>query len=59
MGQTGLNDGIYNSELFCDRYNVFRRDRNLNTAHKNDGGGVILAIANDFIATKNKKWETE
>lgn len=44
--ETWLNSGVHDNELFDDRYNVFRRDRESSGFHnKKDGGGVLIAVS--------------
>ena len=43
-----LTSSHKDSEIFDDRYIVFRSDRNLNTSGKKSGGGCLLAIKKDF-----------
>lgn len=45
LSETWLIDGIYNSELFDDRYNVIRSDQNND---KTLGGGILLAFKKTF-----------
>jgi hypothetical protein len=44
--ETWLNCTIYDSELFCDRYVVYRRDRETSGFHQyKSGGGVLIAVS--------------
>lgn len=45
LTETWLNNGIYDKELFDPRYKVYRRDRDLITSGKSDGGGVLIAVS--------------
>lgn len=49
LTETWLNSNVNSSELFDNRYTVFRSDRDFNITKKKRGGGVILAIKNEFI----------
>ena len=42
--ETWLNPNIYNSEIFNNNYNIFRKDR------PDNYGGVLLAIKSNIIA---------
>lgn len=45
LTETWLNEDISSTELFDDRYDVYRRDRKLNElCKKRTGGGVLIAI---------------
>lgn len=46
--ESWLYDGINNEELFDNRYEVYRKDRNLQKTMKKIGGGVVLAIDKKF-----------
>ena len=44
--ETWLAGDILDSELFCDRYLVYRRDRESSGFHNNkSGGGVLIAVS--------------
>ncbi|CAK1580211.1 unnamed protein product [Parnassius mnemosyne] len=44
LTETWLFDGIFDSELFDDRYIVWKRDRDYSLTHQTRGGGVLIAI---------------
>lgn len=44
LAETWLRDGIFSNEIFDERYEVFRRDRDTQTSSKSDGGGVLIAV---------------
>lgn len=46
--ESWLHDGIKDSELFCDSYQVFRLDRDLEITKKDTGGGVIIGLKNEY-----------
>ncbi|KAK9687612.1 Endonuclease-reverse transcriptase [Popillia japonica] len=48
LTETFLNSNIQDSELFCSNYSVYRRDRATTASKKLDGGGVLLAVRNNF-----------
>lgn len=53
MTETWLNKNIRSSELFDDRYIVYRMDRNEINSNKSRGGGVLIAVhkkLSSFIA---------
>lgn len=42
--ETWLNNTFLNSEIFCDKFHIFRRDRITTTT----GGGVLIAVSHIF-----------
>lgn len=52
MCETWLNENIYSEELFYDKYEVYRCDRDLSLTGKHDGGGVLVAIKKVFNSRK-------
>ncbi|KAK9703932.1 Endonuclease-reverse transcriptase [Popillia japonica] len=50
LSETWLHDGVNTSELFSDRYFVYRRDRNAQDPNVR-GGGVLLAIRSDLASS--------
>lgn len=44
LTETWLNNSFFSSELFDDRYVVYRKDRDFSKTKKQDGGGVILCV---------------
>lgn len=48
LTETWLLDGVSNSELFDDRYIVWRRDRNYSMTGQSRGGGVLIAVRKDL-----------
>lgn len=46
--ETWLISGIYNAELFDNRYNVYRCDRNYSQRGNSMGGGVLIAVKRDI-----------
>lgn len=44
LTETWLSSDIANSELFDDRYSVYRKDRDSFTSDKKKGGGVLVAV---------------
>ena len=51
LTETWLNDSFTDSEIFCDRYQVFRRDRLYDVLGCVRGGGVLCAVLNSFSST--------
>ena len=43
LTETYLNGSVFDGEIFCDDYQVFRRDRESTGSTKRDGGGVLVA----------------
>lgn len=54
--ETWLNDNINSSELFDNKYNVFRKDRDRLLSGKLDGGGVLIAVASQYEAMEKSAW---
>lgn len=54
--ESWLIDGINSSELFDDRYIVFRRDRNYGSTEQGRGGGVLLAVRRELVAEFRGEW---
>ncbi|CAG4943379.1 unnamed protein product [Colias eurytheme] len=58
--QTWLNDNIKSSELFDDRYTVYRKDRcDSSFSSKKDGGGVLIAVSSKLTSRRKPEWETK
>lgn len=56
LTETWLNDSILSSELFDDRYVVYRRDRD---KRKKDGGGVLIAVLRKINSIRMHQWESD
>lgn len=52
LTETWLDDGVSNSELFPDFYNVFRADRRYSAVGLTRGGGVLLAVHSDLKSSE-------
>jgi hypothetical protein len=55
-----LKEGIYNREIFDNRYEVFRRDRDVETSNKSGpGGGVCVAVlrSHRYTIIHRNEWE--
>ncbi|KAI8426450.1 hypothetical protein MSG28_005277 [Choristoneura fumiferana] len=59
LNQTWLHSGIADAELLDPRYTIFRRDRNLLSTGKKDGGGCLIAVSKKLPACRLLNWETE
>lgn len=60
LTETWLNDSVNSSELFDDRYNVYRRDRVVNKlSKKKDGGGVLIAVTKKLCSKHINNWQSE
>ncbi|KAJ8946190.1 hypothetical protein NQ318_001702 [Aromia moschata] len=60
LSETWLNSNVNSAELFdVNKYNVFRRDRDLLLGGKKDGGGVLIAINRKFQAVHQTNWSSE
>ncbi|CAG9781741.1 unnamed protein product [Diatraea saccharalis] len=56
--ETWLNNNVFDSELFDDRYVVYRRDRNKTNSNKGEGGGVLLAVSKKINSNRHVQWES-
>lgn len=54
--ESWLNESVFNSELFDDRYIVFRNDRNFQKTKQGKGGGVLIAINRELSAESRCEW---
>ena len=50
ISESWLCSSISNEELGLNNYSIFRADRNVDYTGKHRGGGVLIAIRNDFCA---------
>lgn len=48
LTETWLDSSVTDTELFCDRFSVFRTDRNFDLIRLTRGGGVLIAINNNL-----------
>lgn len=59
LTETWLNSNILSSELFDDRYEVYRRDRETTGFQNNkDGGGVLIAINKNINSARVERWQS-
>lgn len=58
LTETWLPDGLGDSELFDDRYIVWRRDRNYQLTQVKYGGGVLLATHRRLTAVERPEWHS-
>lgn len=59
LTETWLNSSVFCSELFDERYVVYRRDRsNAELIHKSEGGGVLVAISRQIHSKRMFNWES-
>lgn len=59
LSETNLNSSVRSSELFDDRYNVYRRDREQFGFHREeDGGGVLVAVIKKLQSKRINNWES-
>lgn len=49
LTETWLLDGVFNTELFDERYIVWRRDRDYSLTGQSRGGGVLIATRKDLV----------
>ena len=57
--ETWLNSSVENSEIFESGYSVFRRDRETSASKKQDGGGVLIALRQEYQAVLHPDWQSE
>ena len=48
--ETSWDKSVHSEEVFGNRYNVFRNDRNYQLSETRSGGGVLIAISTEFNA---------
>ena len=48
LTETWLDDRIYSSQLFGEKYTVFRTDRSHLNSRKNRDGGVLIAVLRKY-----------
>ena len=46
--ETSWDASMNNEEVFGDRYNVYRDDRDKQLSNKKSGGGVLIAVNSDY-----------
>lgn len=46
--ETWLNENFLSTEILCNKFNIFRRDRGSNTT----GGGVLIAVSSNFVSER-------
>lgn len=51
LTETWLLDGVLSSELFDERYVIWRRDRDLGLTRQSRGGGILIATQRDLPVT--------
>lgn len=60
--ETSWDEGVGSAEVFGNRFNVYRDDRNYQWSEKKSGGGVLVAVSNIFnseiiVTPKFKEFE--
>jgi hypothetical protein len=59
LTETWLNDKVLSTELFDNRYTVFRRDRERSGFHASkEGGGVLIAVSKKVNAKQIESWHS-
>lgn len=58
LTETWLISGISDSELFDNRYLVFRRDRDYILTDQSKGGGVLIAVQRHLSSSINLNWQS-
>lgn len=60
LTETWLNNSVLSSELFDDRYVVYRRDRETAGFHSyKDGGGVLIAVSTKINSVRIDNWQSK
>lgn len=60
LTETWLNNSVSNHELFDNRYNVYRRDRETTGFNCGiNGGGVLVAVLKKFKSVRMSSWESD
>lgn len=50
--ETWLRADVFSTELFDDRYVVYRKDRDNSALNKGDGGGCLIAVRKDLVSKR-------
>lgn len=58
LTETWLDDSVYSSELFDNRYLVWRRDRDYSRTAQKRGGGVLIAVKSEITAIEKTCWRS-
>lgn len=59
LTETWLNSSVLSSELFDERYVVYRRDRESSSLHcGKEGGGVLIAVKKNLKSKHIQHWES-
>lgn len=60
LTETWLNSNVFSSELFDERYVIYRRDRNRSgSCLGREGGGVLVAVAKRLSSKRMVHWESD
>lgn len=58
LTETWLNETVCSNMLFGNNYNVFRRDRMIDSnSKKKDGGGVLIAVKKHISSKNMIEWQ--
>lgn len=57
--ETWLRSDFFTSELFDDRYVVYRNDRDNDARNKRDGGGCAIAVRKELLSTRVARFEVD
>lgn len=55
--ETWLRSDLFSSELFDERYIVYRSDRDQSLSDKKDGGGCLIAVKKTLCSRRVSNWE--
>lgn len=56
--ETWLDDSVYDNELFCNNYHMYRRDRQSTSLAGKSGGGVLVAVSIKYHSKKMSHYES-
>ena len=52
LSETWLNDSVYNNEILCSEYNIYRCDRSEKNSSSSNGGGVLIAVRSSHYSNR-------
>lgn len=58
LTETWLNDRIFDAELVPPNFTLFRKDRNLVSTGRKDGGGVAILVKSDYATIRSSDLES-
>lgn len=52
LSETWLDSAVLSSEVLCNDYQVYRKDRSMKTSSKQRGGGVLIALKSHYVSSE-------